>query len=153
MKPYCFASTMCVLLSIAAVRPLAGADWPQFRGPDGSGTSSDANVAIQWSESENLKWRVPLPGPGSSSPIVWGQCVFVTCYSGYGASRTEPGKIEDLVRHLLCIDRSDGKVIWKRIVKAEMPEAVLRLRRIGRRQADLRQPARWCVRAGGQARV
>ena len=78
--------------------------------------------AVQWSESKNLKWKTPLPGPGSSSPIVWGQHVFVTCYSGYGLSRTNPGNIEDLVRHLICIDRNDGKVIWTRTVKAELPE-------------------------------
>ena len=122
MKFYCFVSTMCVLFSIVVTRPLAGADWPQFRGPDGLGVSSDANVAVQWSESENLKWKTSLPGPGSSSPIVWGQHVFVTCYSGYGLSRTNPGNIEQLVRHLVCIDRKDGKVIWTRTVKAEMPE-------------------------------
>jgi len=122
MKLSYLVSTMCVLSFLVPTRPLAGADWPQFRGPDGSGISSDANVAAQWSESKNLKWKTPLPGPGSSSPIVWGQHVFVTCYSGYGLSRTNPGNIEQLVRHLLCIHREDGKVIWTRTVEAEMPE-------------------------------
>jgi outer membrane protein assembly factor BamB len=117
-----FVSTICVLLFIVATRPGAGDDWPQFRGPDGLGVSSDADVAVQWSESENLQWKAALPGPGSSSPIVWGQHVFVTCYSGYGLSQTNPGNIEQLVRHLVCIDRNDGKVIWTRTVKAEMPE-------------------------------
>jgi len=122
MKLCYAASTMFALSLIVATRPLAGADWPQFHGLDGSGVSSDANVAVEWSESENLKWKTSLPGPGSSSPIVWGQQVFVTCYSGYGLSRADPGNIEELVRHLLCIDRRDGKVIWTRTVKAEMPE-------------------------------
>jgi len=107
---------------VVATCPLAGADWPQFRGPDGLGISTDATMAVEWSESKNLKWKTSLPGPGSSSPIVWGQHVFVTCYSGYGLSRTNPGNIRELVRHLLCIDRKDGKVIWTRTVKAEMPE-------------------------------
>lgn len=110
------------ILLIVVTRPLTGADWPQFRGPGGLGISTDAKVPVEWSESKNLKWKVPLPGPGSSSPIVWGQRVFVTCYSGYGLSRTNPGSIEELVRHLLCIDRKDGKVIWSQTVKAEMPE-------------------------------
>jgi len=122
MKVCCFVSTMCVLSFIVATRPLAGADWPQFRGPDGLGVSTDDNVAVQWSESNSLKWKTSLDGPGSSSPIVWGQHVFVTCYSGYGLSRTSPGNIRDLARHLVCIDRNDGKVIWTRTVKAEMPE-------------------------------
>jgi len=126
MKFCRFVSTMCVLSSvlslIVATHPLAGADWPQFRGPSGLGISSDADVPVQWSESKNLKWRTSLPGSGSSSPIVWGQHVYVTCYSGYGLSRSNPGDIEQLVRHLLCIDRKDGKVIWTRTIKAEMPE-------------------------------
>lgn len=118
---YC-ASTVFALSLIVATCPLAGADWPQFRGPDGSGISIDADVPVQWSESTNLRWKTPLPGPGSSSPIVRGQHIFVTCYSGYGLSRAEPGNIEELVRHLLCIDRKDGEVIWRRTVEAEMPE-------------------------------
>ena len=104
MKLCYAASTVFALSLIVATRPIAGADWPQFRGPDGSGISSDANVAVQWSESKNLKWKTPLPGPGSSSPIVWGRYVVVTSYSGYGLSRSNPGNIEELVRHLLCID-------------------------------------------------
>ena len=124
-----YGATLCPLLIVASMtpcwadtRPLAGADWPQFRGPDCLGVSTDANVAVQWSESKNLKWKTSLDGPGSSSPIVWGQHVFVTCYSGYGVSQINPGDIRDLVRHLVCIDRRDGKVIWTRTVKAEMPE-------------------------------
>ncbi len=122
MKLSYLVSTMCVLSLIVVTRPLAAAEWPQFRGPDGLGISADANVATQWSESKNLKWKTRLPGPGSSSPIVWGPHVFVTCYSGYGLSRSNPGNIQELVRHLICIDRENGKVVWKQTVKAEMPE-------------------------------
>ena len=122
VKYFCLVSIMCLLSFIVPAHPLAGADWPQFRGPDGLGISADANVPVRWSESKNLKWKTSLPGPGSSSPIVWGRHVFVTCYSGYGLSRDNPGDIEELVRHLLCIDRESGKVVWTRSVKAEMPE-------------------------------
>ncbi len=82
-----------ILLCLLVASSLAAADWPRFRGPDGSGISADTKVPITWSESRNLKWKTPLPGPGSSSPIIWGQHVYVTCYSGYGLSRTDPGKL------------------------------------------------------------
>ena len=111
-----------ILLCLLAASPLVAADWPRFRGPDGSGISADTNVPVTWSESRNLKWKTPLPGPGSSSPIVWAKHVYVTCYSGYGVSRANPGKMEELQRHLLCIDRTDGQVVWSRTVEAVMPE-------------------------------
>lgn len=117
-----FISTMCAVFFLVAVHPLVGADWPQFRGPVGLGVSSDAGVPVEWSESRNLKWKTPLPGPGSSSPIVCGRRVYVTCYSGYGLSRSDPGDVKLLTRHLLCIDRENGKIVWKRTIKAEMPE-------------------------------
>ena len=54
---------------------LASADnWPRFRGPEGKGKpTSETSVPLEWSESKNLKWKLELPGPGSSSPIVWGR--------------------------------------------------------------------------------
>ena len=113
---------LAFVLVVLITRPLVGEDWPQFRGPDGLGISTDAPVPTEWSDSKNLKWKTPLPGPGSSSPIVHGQHIFLSCYSGYGISRLNPGDIENLKRHLLCIDRRDGKVTWSQTVKAEMPE-------------------------------
>ncbi len=124
-----YTATACVawLVSIAAAGPLAGADrtradWTRFRGPNGSGVSADSEVPLRFSDSENLKWKTPLPGPGSSSPIVSGRHVFVTCYSGYGVGRDDPGRAEDLRRHLLCIDRGDGKIVWSKAVDAVLPE-------------------------------
>src|SRR5208282_1510515 len=55
-------------------------DWSRFRGPDGSGISPDKqSPPVKWSETENVKWKVKLPGPGASSPIVIGQRIIVTC--------------------------------------------------------------------------
>lgn len=107
---------------VASVQPVCGEDWSRFRGPDGLGTSADANVPVTWSDSENVKWKTVLPGPGSSSPIVVGNRVLVTCYSGYGESREEPGNLEDLKRHLLSIDRADGRIAWSKTVDVVMPE-------------------------------
>jgi outer membrane protein assembly factor BamB len=100
----------------------AVADWPGFRGPQGTGNSPETGLPVHWSEKENVVWKTPLPGPGSSSPIVWGDRVFVTCYSGYGDGKTQPSDMEQLRRYLLCLDRLTGKVLWQVEVPAKQPE-------------------------------
>lgn len=64
--------------------------WSRFRGPNGSGISSDASIPTKWSETENLKWSTALPGPGSSSPILTDKFVLVTCYSGIDSQSHKP---------------------------------------------------------------
>lgn len=89
-------------------------DWPRFRGPNGCAMSESA-VPVEFGMDQNLKWKLKLPGRGVSSPIVVGDKVFVTCYSGYGV----PGgseDIKDLKRHLVCLDRASGKELWRRSV-------------------------------------
>ena len=113
----CFA-----LLALAA----GAADWPGFRGPDGSGVSADKGVPVKWSDDENLVWKAALPGPGGSSPVVWGDRVFVTCYTGYGIPGERGGDQKDLERHLVCVDRKKGKILWDKAVKAKLPEASYR---------------------------
>ena len=110
------AAALLFLATIAA----HAADWPRFRGADGNGNAGDTKVPATWSDSENLKWKAALPGPGSSSPIVWKDRVFVTCYSGYGDG--SDGAMEKLQRHLVSIERATGKVLWSKSVAAEMPE-------------------------------
>lgn len=112
-------ASLSVLMSV----PLAHADWTRFRGPNGSGISTDgAAMPIRWSPSANLKWKTELPGPGVSSPIVVGDRVYVTCYSGYGLDRQNPGDQKNLKRHLVCFDRETGKVLWNATVDAVLPE-------------------------------
>lgn len=97
-------------------------DWPQFRGPTGQGVSQN-KVPVEWSDAKNLKWKTPLPGPGSSSPIVWKDRIFVTCYTGYAMKKQgDIGKIDELKRHLLCINRDDGKILWTATVNESGPE-------------------------------
>ena len=103
--------------------PAPAGDWPRFLGPDGSGISRDQQpLPVKWSETENLKWKFKMPGPGSSSPIVVGKRVFVTCWSGYGVDRDNPGDEKDLRRHLICLDRDTGNVLWDQSVEAVLPE-------------------------------
>jgi outer membrane protein assembly factor BamB len=117
-------------LILTAVMAMA-ADWPQFRGPGGLGIAPDKGLPLAWSDDSNLVWKTELPGPGSSSPIVVGKRVFLTCYSGYGLPGKPPGNRADLKRHLLCLDRNSGKLLWQRDVDAIQPEqdydGVLRL--------------------------
>jgi outer membrane protein assembly factor BamB len=104
-----------------APRPAAG-DWPQFRGPGGSGISQSKGVPLTWSATQNLAWKAELPGAGSSSPIVVGDRVFVTAYSGYGVPEQESSDISKLTRHLLCLNLADGKLVWQKDLPAALPE-------------------------------
>ena len=97
--------------------------WPQFRGPGGCATAPEgADIPVVWSESRNLKWKTALPGPGSSSPIFTGSRIFVTCYTGYGTDKEAVGEAKDLGRRLLCLDRSDGRILWSRSLEVSNPE-------------------------------
>ena len=110
------------LLRVLASDGFAAADWPQFHGPNGSGIAAeDAQPATTWSDAQNVRWKVALPGPGSSSPIVSGERVFVTCYTGYGDG-SSGGSPDTLLRHLVCLDRPTGKILWDQSVPAELPE-------------------------------
>jgi outer membrane protein assembly factor BamB len=88
--------------------------WSEFRGPNRSGISEDVGVPLKWSDTENILWKVPLPGRGASSPIVWGDHIYVTAYSGYGLVKDDPARnLGNLNRHLLCVDRRNGRLLWK----------------------------------------
>ena len=116
-------SCVAWVLAAAVASPAAGGDWPRFRGPGGEATSDGTALPTTWSESQNLKWKLALPGAGSSSPIVFGDRVFVTCYSGYGMDARNPGNKRDLMRHLVCVDRNSGKVAWSQAVSAAVGES------------------------------
>src|SRR5438270_541302 len=115
------ACLMLVFLASASAGASA-ADWPGFRGPNGSAVSSETGLPTTWSDSENLAWKIELPGPGSSSPITSGDRIFVTCYSGYGVDRSSSADQEKLQRHLVCINLADGSVLWQKSVPATLPE-------------------------------
>jgi outer membrane protein assembly factor BamB len=102
------------LLALLALPCLAGADWPEFRGSSGAATSDAAGLPDHWDKSTNLLWKAKLPGQGASSPVVFGDRVYVTCYSG------EPGR---LVRHLVCVSRKDGNAVWTKDIHSNTPEA------------------------------
>ena len=130
-----------LLLAAFAANPADPADaanWPRFRGANGTAAAPSADPPLSWdgTTGENIAWTTPLPGPGASSPVVWGDAVFLTCYTGYGTAPdggfdTEPDAADapvpgDLVRHLLRLDRGTGDVVWRADVPSTADEAEYR---------------------------
>src|SRR5437868_14843743 len=93
-------SAAFVLLVVSA----SAADWPQWRGPDGTGVSQEKGVPIVWHEQRAIVWKCPLPELGTSSPVISGDAVFATTH-------TTDDKLL-----LLCIDKKQGDVVWTREV-------------------------------------
>lgn len=115
------APTVAACAALAAAFTFA-ADWRQFRGPGGLGASDEKGLPVRWAEKENVEWRTELPGPGTSSPVVVGDRVYVTCYSGYAMGDAEPGDMNNLKRHLVCVDRRTGAVRWQKQFDPRLPE-------------------------------
>jgi outer membrane protein assembly factor BamB len=111
-----------LVAGILAAFSAVGADWMQFRGPGGAGTSDATGLPSVWSSKENIVWRTKLPGPGTSCPIVVGKRVYLTCYSGYGLE-PDKGDMDKLMRHLVCIDRHKGEILWTKDFKPVLPES------------------------------
>lgn len=109
------------LVLVGTATLAARGDWPQFRGPGGLATSADKGLPVRWGPTENIAWKTPLPGPGTSSPVVKGKRVFVTCYSGYGVPGAS-GTMEDLKLHVVCVGLDDGKILWDKTVAPRLPE-------------------------------
>ena len=107
-------------------------NWPQWRGPLGVGVAPGANPPIEWSESKNVRWKIALPGKGHSTPIVWGDRVFLTAAVPYG-NEVEPRYDSAPGAHhsvpvtqpynfvVLAVRRSDGEKIWQKTVHTELP--------------------------------
>src|SRR5581483_2452818 len=93
--------------TVISTSPLRADDWPAFRGPAGDGISTEKSAPTTWSRDKNVKWRVALPQPGNSSPIVSNGRVFVSCASD----------AEGKQRTLFCFDRKDGKELWAKTVE------------------------------------
>jgi outer membrane protein assembly factor BamB len=91
--------------------------WPAWRGPTGQGFCTEQNLPLKWSPTENIVWKVPLPGPGNSTPIVWGDRIFVTQALDVNMAKKLAPR-----RALLCFSRKDGKLLWQREVEYREPE-------------------------------
>ena len=102
----CWSAAFAVVAADSSVAE----NWPGFRGPTRQGISHEENVPLKWSATENIAWKTPIGGEGWSSPIVFGDRVFVTASTEGGASF-----------RLLCLDRLSGAVLWDKEVLRQKP--------------------------------
>lgn len=124
------------------VAPGAEKFWPQWRGPFMNGVAPQGNPPVEWSETKNVKWKVELPGTGSATPVIWGERIFILAAvpAGKPASATKPdgaaagdagapqrrggmsGPPDEIQKFtILAVRRSDGKILWQRSVREELP--------------------------------
>ena len=101
-----------MICALALLSPALFADnWPAWRGPLGTGICAEKNFPTKWAVNQNTKWRVPMPERGNSSPVVWGNQVFIT------QAIEEQG-----LRQLICFDRRTGRQLWKSEVEYKVKE-------------------------------
>lgn len=105
------ASTFVPALTCLAAFSLSAANWPSWRGPSQDQISPETKFPTKWSKTENVKWRAALPEAGNSSPIVWGDTVFVTQAVQDGKQRT-----------VIAFDRATGKQLWQQGVSYEQDD-------------------------------
>jgi outer membrane protein assembly factor BamB len=118
-RTICRFGTFCLVLGTAVVSSAAAptaksvdTNWPRWRGPQENGHSDDTHLPVQWTDAD-VAWKTPLPGDGQSTPIIWGDRIFLT-------SALEQGK----TRLVLCVDRKNGKVLWQQTAWTGEPEPV-----------------------------
>jgi outer membrane protein assembly factor BamB len=125
-----FIAATTVLIAADAA---CGENWPAWRGPTGQGVSSETNLPITWGPGEKVRWKVALPAAGNSTPIIWGDRVFITqandvtqwppktpAYFAGGASKGGYAVAEK--RSVMCFNRTDGSLLWQRDVVYKEPE-------------------------------
>jgi outer membrane protein assembly factor BamB len=124
-----FLTTSLLISTLCAAQ-----NWPSFRGPAASGIAEGHALPVAWDvqTSENIAWKTPIPGLGLSSPIIWGDRVFVvTAVRGEGESLLKPGLYGDIASvekegvmtwYLYCIDRASGNSLWQRKVYTGKPK-------------------------------
>lgn len=89
---------------------LIAGNWPAWRGAEGSGVANENGLPTKWSATENVRWKVPLPEAGNSTPVVWGNRIFLTQPAGKDK------------RTLMCLDRKTGKMLWQKAVTGQPNE-------------------------------
>jgi outer membrane protein assembly factor BamB len=122
-----------------AGQAFAEGNWPQFRGPEGLGVAEGAGLPEQWTATENVAWKTDIPGRGWSSPVVWGNRVFLTTVVNTGESEAvkkglyfggERNKAPDAVHQwkVLCLDLESGKVLWEKQVHEGKPATPIHIK-------------------------
>ena len=126
-------AVLCGMPDGSSVRAADGDhDWPQWRGPLGTGFAPNTDPPVEWSDSKNIRWKVALPGKGHSTPVIWGHRIFLTTAIPFGEplparKSTAPGTHDgEPVTHRhefieLAVDRRDGKILWQTTVLKKLP--------------------------------
>ncbi len=115
-----YRTTVLLLGTLLCLTHSAAEDWLHWRGPIGTGASLTAKPPIQWSENENICWKVAIPGLGSGSPIVVGNRVFVVSAVPVDGSQSARSQTP-LQFCLFCFDRAQGKLLWKQVATVSQP--------------------------------
>ncbi len=119
----CLVAFFSVALGASGLgQDAATTDWLQFRGPAGQGISSNRGLPVTWSADRNIVWKVSLPGPGGSSPVVFQDHIYLTSYSGYAVPGAGSGDLSALTRQVICLQRNSGAILWKKDLPAVQPE-------------------------------
>lgn len=92
----------------------AQANWPSWRGPEGTGANPAGSPPTTWSETQNVKWKVPLPGTGQSTPIIWDDKIFLLSASDAGGGEWS--------FDVVCFNRADGTILWQQTAAKEVPQ-------------------------------
>ena len=152
----CLAAALAILSGAVIARAdfadLAAANWHRWRGPDATGVAPSANPPLNWDATTNIKWKVPVEGRGNSSPVVWGDRIFILTAVDTGrpgetgqippevlqAIATDPDEDkvdeEELRKRrpknihelkVLCIDRNTGQRLWERVAAEVTPREKL----------------------------
>ena len=124
MKTIFRASAVLFLLFVTEQ---AASNWPHWRGPNGNGLVDGGNPPLEWSEEKNIRWKVPIPGLGHATPIVWGDRIFVqtavptdkVAGSSGGGGRAAPTNLFQY--KVLALDRRSGKTVWEKTVREAHP--------------------------------
>lgn len=115
-----FKSLLLISVVVLFACRLQAEHWGHWRGVGGNGVSETAKPPVQWSETDNVKWKRAIPGRGSGSPVVWGERVFVVTAVPGEAGKNASGRAS-LRFQVLCFDRGDGKLLWERTATEAVP--------------------------------
>jgi hypothetical protein len=127
MRPFLSATIVALFASGVAAAEL---NWPQFRGPRGDGSSHAKSVPLTWSETNNLAWKVAVPGRGRSSPVVMGDRIWLTLAVERDVVRKRIGPddmqtAEHVSLEAVCLDGANGKILWRtKLFEVENPDPV-----------------------------
>jgi outer membrane protein assembly factor BamB len=106
-----FATVLVLATTIASAE-----NWPQFRGHGGNASVTKVDLPLHWGGATNMVWKTSLPGRGSSSPVVWGDRIFLTSFTGFGTP--DIADKSKLRLHVICFDRNNGTIVWDQSIAA-----------------------------------